>query len=62
MENFRVVLMMDSHSGSAGVTVAAQLRRSQAASEHLGKDGDIAILDPAERHHYQREWKSTVDY
>ena len=37
--------------GTAGVTIAAQLKRTpQLAS------GDIAILDPASTHHYQPGW------
>ncbi|KAH8890109.1 FAD/NAD(P)-binding domain-containing protein [Thozetella sp. PMI_491] len=37
--------------GTAGVTVAAQLRRAQATEK-----ADIAILDPASTHHYQPGW------
>ncbi|KAI0022819.1 FAD/NAD(P)-binding domain-containing protein [Xylariomycetidae sp. FL0641] len=37
--------------GTAGVTVAAQLQRSQALDKK-----DIAILDPASQHHYQPGW------
>lgn len=38
-------------AGTAGVTAAAQLKRTGKF-----KDDDIAILDPAQRHHYQPGW------
>jgi len=41
--------------GTAGITAAAQLRRSTEAGKLFGKD-DIAIIEPAEQHHYQPGW------
>ncbi|KAK7747737.1 hypothetical protein SLS62_008881 [Diatrype stigma] len=38
--------------GTAGITVAAQLRRMP----QLEKAGEIAIVDPAATHHYQAGW------
>lgn len=43
--------------GTAGVTVAAQLRKSLEAQKYLDKAGDIAIVEPAQQHHYQREFQ-----
>lgn len=40
-------------AGTAGVTVAAQLQRSNLAREWLTSKDDIAIIDPAQTHHYQ---------
>lgn len=39
--------------GTAGVTAAAQLRRSSEAAKLFGSKDDIAIIEPAEQHHYQ---------
>lgn len=41
--------------GTAGTTVAAQLRRSREAQDYLQKD-DIAIIDKADVHSYQPGW------
>jgi hypothetical protein len=41
--------------GTAGTTVAAQLRRSNEAQEHF-KANDIAIVDKADIHSYQPGW------
>ena len=40
-------------AGTAGVTAAAQFRRSSEASRWLTGKNDIAIIDPAQTHHYQ---------
>lgn len=37
--------------GTAGLTVASQLQRAFKAEKRPLKDGDIAILDPADVHH-----------
>lgn len=37
--------------GTAGVTVAAQLRRAFAAEKRPLNEGDIAIIEPASEHH-----------
>jgi NADPH-dependent 2,4-dienoyl-CoA reductase/sulfur reductase-like enzyme len=41
--------------GTAGVTVAAQLRRSREAQDYL-QTNDIAIIDKADVHSYQPGW------
>ncbi|MFN3267178.1 MAG: FAD/NAD(P)-binding oxidoreductase [Deinococcales bacterium] len=46
MEHFQVLII---GGGSAGITVAARLKRARAA---LG----IAIIDPAQKHYYQPLW------
>jgi sulfide:quinone oxidoreductase len=38
--------------GTAGISAAAQLRKHSQAGSWLGKD-DIAIIEPAQEHHYQ---------
>ncbi|BGP43989.1 hypothetical protein JCM10449v2_008046 [Rhodotorula kratochvilovae] len=42
--------------GTAGVTVAAQLQRAFAAEKRPLSEGDIAIIEPAQTHHYQPGW------
>ncbi|GAA5851813.1 hypothetical protein JCM8547_000064 [Rhodosporidiobolus lusitaniae] len=42
--------------GTGGVSVAAQLQRAFAAEKRPLKDGDIAIVEPAQTHHYQPGW------
>ncbi|BGO96174.1 hypothetical protein NBRC10512_006673 [Rhodotorula toruloides] len=42
--------------GTAGVSVAAQLERAFAAEGRALKEGDIAIVEPAQTHHYQPGW------
>ncbi|GAA5855081.1 hypothetical protein JCM9279_001803 [Rhodotorula babjevae] len=42
--------------GTAGVTVAAQLRRAFAAENRPLSEGDIAIIEPTTEHHYQPGW------
>ncbi|GAA5970237.1 hypothetical protein JCM11641_001631 [Rhodosporidiobolus odoratus] len=42
--------------GTAGVSVAAQLQRAFAAEKRPLGQGDIAIVEPAQVHHYQPGW------
>ncbi|SCV67252.1 BQ2448_5898 [Microbotryum intermedium] len=42
--------------GTAGVTVSAQLQRAFKAEGRTINDADIAIVDPAQLHHYQPGW------
>ncbi|BGP04017.1 hypothetical protein NBRC10513v2_007758 [Rhodotorula toruloides] len=42
--------------GTAGVSVAAQLERAFYAENRPLKEGDIAIVEPAQTHHYQPGW------
>ncbi|GAA6019710.1 hypothetical protein JCM10207_009238 [Rhodosporidiobolus poonsookiae] len=42
--------------GTGGVAVAAQLQRAFAAEKRPLKAGEIAIVEPAQEHHYQPGW------
>ncbi|BGP20809.1 hypothetical protein JCM10213_001313 [Rhodosporidiobolus nylandii] len=42
--------------GTGGVSVAAQLQRAFAAEKRPLREGDIAIVEPAQQHHYQPGW------
>ncbi|GAA5828581.1 hypothetical protein JCM11251_000862 [Rhodosporidiobolus azoricus] len=42
--------------GTGGISVAAQLQRAFAAEKRPLQEGDIAIVEPSQVHHYQPGW------